>query len=336
MPSRSARQSGWKSVQSKEKVKEKTKLALYVLGAIIVLLLLSQFFKSIKALNSSWQMDSKKNYVWDGQFNINLIFKSKGTSLISYNPQSQKIIIVDIPDQTLIDGGSFGQWQARALYDLGGDQLVKSSMRDFFGQPIDGFLDFSDQYKQESGQQIVEFIRNNPFGVLNILSHLKTDLTLMELIRLKFGLSSVRFDKVISLDLVNLGVLEKALLLDGTEILTFDPNKLDVALADLADPTIKNEHKSVAIFNATNKSLFAQKWARLVSNIGANIIITTNASQVSDKTQVLGEQSATLKRLTQIFNFHCKGGECDKIQSTDADLSSSRSEINIKLAPDLN
>ncbi len=333
MPKKSAQKSGWKSAQSKNKVKQKTKLALLVLGLIILLLVFAQIFRVIKTLNSSWQMDSKKSYAWDGKFNINLIVKAKQISFISYSPTDQKITIVDIPDSAYVDAGSFGKWQVRALYDLGGDKLLKSSMRDFFAQPVDGFLDFSDKYKDDSGKQIVELIRSNPFGVLNILSHLKTDLTLMELIRLKLGFSSVRFDKVTSVNLTNLGVLEKGSLADRTEILTADPNKLDLVLVSLSDPVLKQDHKTVAVYNGAGKPLFAQKWARVISNMGADVIITANAAQ-TNKTVVVGEQSDTLKRLKQVFSYKCSS-DCDKIQKSDEDLSSSRAEVNVKLGSDL-
>lgn len=335
MRSKSVHKNSWKFVQSKKKLKQKTKLALIVLGFIIILMLSSQIFKFTKTLNSSWQMNSKKSYTWDGHFNINLILRSKSISLVSYNPTDNKIIIVDIPDQTYLEAAhGFGKWQARALFDLGGDKLLKDSLEDFFAQPIDGFLDLSAPYKDRTSQQIIELIRQNPIGGLNLLSSLKTDLTLMELIRLKFGLSSVRFDKLIQIDLQKRGVLQKDHLLDGTEIFTADPNKIDLILADLADPKIKNEHKSIAIFNGTEQPFFAQKYSRLVSNMGGDVIIVSNAQKRGDKTLVWGERGDTLKRFSQLFSS-CKSAECDKILTQDEDIAESRGQINIKLAPDL-
>ena len=322
----------WKSVQSKKKLKQKTKLALSVLGLIIILLLIAQFFKGFKALNSSWQMNVKKNYTWSGQFNINLLLHLKNLSLVSYNPTDGKIIIVDIPGETYVEAANgSGKWQVRSLFDLGGDKLVKSTMQDFFAQPIDGFLDFSGEFKSKSAEELIDFLRSGPFTGLKILPNIKTDLTLFELIRFKLGLSSVRFDKITKINLSN--ILEKDKLADGTEILTSDPNKLDVVLVDLADTLIKNEHKNIAIFNATEKAFFAQKWARLITNIGADVIITSNAQTVVDKTIVSGDPSKTLDRIRQILNS-CR--DCDKITKSDEDFVSSRGQITIKLASDLN
>ncbi len=326
----------WKNVQSKKKLKQQTKLALFVLGSILTLILISQIINFSKTLFSPWKITTQRSYTWDGKFNINFLIRSKNLSLVSYNPTDKKIIIVDIPDETYLEAAhGFGKWQLRSIFDLGGLNLLKETMQDFFAAPIDGFLDFSGSFKDKSASEIVDFLRSNPLGGLNMLSNLKTDLTLFELIKLKFGLSSVRFDKIVKINLRSNGVLLKDKLLDGTEILVADPNKLDVSLIDLADPSLKNEHKTVALFNATEKGLFAQKWSRLITNMGGDVIITSNAKNISDKTYVVGEKSNTYVRLSQVFKSKCKAQDCDKIQKSDEDLTSSRGQINIKLGLDL-
>ncbi len=326
---------GWKSVQSKKKLKQKTKLAFIVLGLVIILLLLSQAFKFYKTLNSAWKAPTTKNYNWNREFNINLLIRAKNLSFLSYNPSQGKINLVDIPDQTFVEAAhSFGKWQARALFDLGGDSLLKDTMADFFGQPVDAILEASGNLKNKSAREIVDILRQDLFASFKILPDLKTDLTLMELIKLKLSISSVRFDKFIIVDLYERQVLQKSKLPDGTEVLVADPNKLDLALVDLADPLIKKEHKTIAILNATSKPLFAQKWARVITNIGGDVIITANAQKKLDKTIAAGEASKTLERLKQILNIKCE--DCDKIIKSDEDFASSRGQINIKLAPDLN
>ena len=356
MPSKTAKKRGprfrevssktnWKNIQSKNKIKRKTKLGVIVLGLLLLLLLLSQVVKFTKTLFSPWQIsNSVKNYTWDGKFNINFLLRSKTISLVSYNPSDQKVEVIDIPDNTYIEAAhGYGKWQVRSIYDLGqsqsglgGNRLLKDSLQDLFAQPIDGFLDFSGVYPNLSGKEIIEKFRSDFFGPFNILHGLKTDLTLWELIKLKFGLASVRFDNVILIDLQEINVLSVDYLLDGSEVLIADPAQLDLALVDLADPKIKSERKTIALFNASEKPLFAQKWARLISNMGGDVIITANSQNTLDKSLVTGERSDTLLRLQQIFNSSCSSSECDKIQKEDEDLSSSRSQINLKLGLDLN
>ena len=323
----------WKDVQSKVKSKKRNKLALIVLGLVVLLLTLSWLIQFTQSLFTS---SIPRNYHWDGEFNINLVLRGSGISVLSYNPKEGKVTIFNIPDETFLEvPGGFGSWQIRAVYDLKGDPLLKETLTSFLGLPIDGFLDLSAMKSQPTGHQFVDLIRENPLSGFHLLSSLKTDLTIWELINLKRGLSTVRFDKIRELSLEKISVLDKSTLPDGTPVFTADPVKIDSLISDLSDPAILAEHKSIALFNATNRPQLAQKWARLITNLGGNVIITTNAKKAVKNTQVLGEQSQTLKRLRQIFDLACQNNpKCDKIPPLDEDLVSSRAQINIFLGAD--
>ena len=86
--------SSWKAVQSRKEKFKKTKLALIVLGLIILLIIISQLNHFAKFLVSP-MAKSDRAYRWDRQFNINLIWNNQ---LLSYNPKDQKITIIKIPD----------------------------------------------------------------------------------------------------------------------------------------------------------------------------------------------------------------------------------------------
>lgn len=320
---------GWKYVQSKRQTTKRTKLALIVLATIFLLLLLSQAVKFTQMLFSPWNkaLSVKRTMRWNGDFNINVLLKAKGVSLMTFSPQNQKITIINIPEQTYVEvPHGFGKWQMSSIYGLGGDQLLKDTMVNFFGLPINGFLDFSGKYSQKEIDVIVSEIRENPFSIINILPYLKTDLTPFELMRLKLGLSGVRFDKIKEVNLLD--SLQKEKLPDGTEVLSPDTIKQDSILSDMKDFNLQSEHKTIAIFNSTNYPGLAQKAARLVTNIGGNVIITSNGQKKLKTTVVVGEKSKTLERLRQIFN---SGGIIDP---KDEDLASSRAQINLFLGED--
>lgn len=319
-----------------------------VLGLIAGLIILSwavrftqSLFAPLKA--SSIKSASDKKYIWNGEFNINLLVRTPVVSVVSYSPKEEKITIISIPDETFLDvPHGFGKWQLRAVYDLGrsqdgigGDKLLSDTVASFLAIPIDGFLDLSSLKKQKSAVEMINTIRANPFSGFGFLSSLKTNLTMWELLKLFKSIGGVRFDKVKELDFAKLNVLEKDTLADGTPIFTADPIKLDSVLASLADPAVVTEHKSIAILNATDHPQLAQKWARVVTNLGGNVIITTNANTRLKMTQVTGEQSPTLKRLRQIFDLGCQNNpKCDTIKSSDEDIVSSRAQINLLLGED--
>lgn len=337
LSSRHIKKRGWKDTQSKARKKRGTKLALSILAIVVGLLVLSWIIQFTKGLFSPLgPVSQHRNYRWDGKFNINLLIHTGHVSVFSYNPKEEKITILNIPDETFLEVPyGFGTWQLRGVYGLGqmqkgvgGDKLLKDTLVSFLAIPIDGFLDFSASKSSKSTSQLVDEIRKNLFSGFNLLPDLKTDLTVWELLRLKTSISSVRFDKIKELDLDKLGVLEKETLPDGTQVLTADPIKLDSVLTDFADPIVTLEHKTIAVFNTTSHPQFAQKWARLITNLGGNVIITTNADKKLPKTQVLGEQSQTLKRLRQIFDSD------GKINPKGEETAFSRAQVNLLLGED--
>ncbi|MEK7617172.1 MAG: LCP family protein [Patescibacteria group bacterium] len=324
----------WKTRQHKSLVKKRTKLALAVLAVLVSLLLLSQIIQFISLLTRPLNSEiSSKNYTWNGEFTLNFVTNTKPLSLVSFSPQDRKVTILTIPDATLVDvPGGFGKWQIRAIHQLGGENLVKSSVSQFLGIPVDGF----------SSHNLVDHFRGNLFSGMKILPELHSDLTGFELVRLKLGLLQVRFDRINQIDLEKLSVLEKQKLADGSEVFIVDPIRLDSVMSDLEDPKIKSENLSVAIFNATEYPLLAAKTKRLITNMGGNVIVTQNAPRKVEKsyvdfgsTVVEGEKSKTLDRLKQIFDLGCsKDPKCDKISVADLGLAASRAQIIVILGED--
>lgn len=338
MPSKTARNS-WKEIQSKKQSGKQTKLALIVIGIIVGLLLLSQLVKLTQMFFSPWKQSNsvKRTYVWNADYNINIVMRGKGISLLSYDPKNEKATIVDIPLTAYLEAASgFGQWQLSSIYGLGetqknigGYNLLKNTLGNLLGLPIDGYLDFTGSYSQIDNINLVSSFRKNLFSTVTFLPFIKTDLTPFELIRLKLGLSSVRFDKIKQIDLVLNNSFVPDKLLDGTDILTPDPIKIDAAISDLTDPIIQSERLTIAIFNSTDHPQLAQKAARLITNIGGDVIITANSDNKVSKSYAVGKESKTLSRLKQIFE-----PSGDIIHRSNEDLVSSRAQINIFLGDD--
>ncbi len=323
---RSAQRGDWQTVASKTKIKKKTKLALIVLGLILIVIILGQLTKVFHSLFLPWNYPAgevQKN--WDGQSNINLVLKGKAISVLIFNPFDKKITIIKLPDETYFDlPHMFGKWQLRSIYQLGGKNLLEDSLTLLLGLPIDGILEFQGSLNDLTSEKQVDLFRQNPFNLFTIFPNLKTDLRLWDLIRLKVALSQVRFDKVDTFDLLKLNILDKVQLSDGSEVFTGESAKVDSVISKLADPKIQNEHKTLAIFNATSYPGIAQKAARLITNMGGYVIIITNSESKLKKSLILGENSQTLKRLSQVFGADLKSFSLD----------SSRAQINLILGED--
>ncbi len=333
MRKKTSRQSGWKTHQTVSKTKKRTKLALIVLGLLVSLMLIYQLINFIKIIHRPFNSSVTKNYTWSGEFNLNLVLTTKPISLFSYNPREKSVTIMTIPDETYIDvPGRFGKWQVRSIYELGktsnlsGNELLRQSLSSFLGIPIDGF----------SSINLADVFRGNIFSGITLLPKMETDLTLMELTRLKIGLLGVRFDKIKQIDLLDLGILERQKLADSTQILVADPVRVDSVLSDFADGQISAEHMSISIFNATDKPLLAQRAKRLITNLGGNVIALENAPRVLKKSYVEGDKSKTLERLNQIFNPSCKieSQKCDRIPKEELGTVVGRAQIIVVLGED--
>lgn len=323
----------WKAAHSKKQIAKKTRWALVALAVIFGLIVIGRAAKLTESF-----FKPQKRFHWNGDFNINILIKAKGISLLSFSPKSEKITLIDIPDNTYLQvAKGFGNWELRSVYNLGGNILLRDTLSNFFALPIDGYLNFSSSNSQKESLELVTELRKNPFFIITILSAVKTDLSPFELLRLQMGLSKVRFDKVrhIKLDSV---VLDEEMLADGSQVLVADPVKLDSILSELVDPSIQSEHLSIAVFNSTDSPGLAQKAARLITNIGGDVIITANAQNNFKQTRVYGKESKTLERMKQIFENACqnrtKSPNCDKIDPNLEELVSSRAKINIFLGED--
>lgn len=321
---------GWKEVQAKKQVNEKTKWALIIIGIILGLLIIGNTVKFIKTIFTPWQSTTTyRNYLWQGGFNINILIEAKSISLLSYSPQNQQITILEFPQNSYLDVvKGFGKWELRSVFDLGGDKLLKDTMIGLLGLPIDGYLRLTDKYSQVVATSLLEQFRKEPFILVSLLPYLKTDLTPFELIRLKMGLAGVRFDKIKQIDLEETNLFQKDQLADGTQVLIPDQIKLDSVVSQMAEPSLQSEHKTIAIFNSTSHPGLAQKAARVVTNIGGDVIITSNGQNKLAATVVSGEKSKTLERLEQIF------GRSGTIDPNLEDLVLSRAQINIFLGED--
>lgn len=344
MPTKATRANsarGWKATQSKIKAKKKTKLALIVLGLTLLLIILGQTVNLTRTLLNPWNLpvSQSRNYLWDGEFNLNLVVMGKDASVLIFNPKEHKVLIIHLPNETYLEvPKGYGFWQLRSIYNLGelekigGNQLLKGSISVFLGLPFDGFVKLNGKLAEAGAVGLVNTLRQNPLNFP--LKDLQTDLTLWELIRLKLSLSQVRFDKVKIINWVDLDILDEQILGDGTKVFISDPVRIDGALLDVKDFELIREHMTVAVFNATNHPFLAQKIARMITNLGGNVILIANAPFQLTRTHLLGEKSATLKKLKQVFALCSEASKCDKLSAQDLESLSSRAQINLILGED--
>lgn len=325
----------WRKYQGQARASKRVALGVGVLVILLLLVGLSKIIGFIGGLNKPYSPDTKygtKQYYWDGTSTINLIIKSDKLALVSFNPVDKTATILKISDETYLNVPyGFGQWPARSIYDLGqsenppiGAKLLKTTISQAFGAPVDGYLILPKEDFSLSSEKTIEKLRQNPLSYFSILKGGKTDLSFMELWGFVWGIRGVRFDKVKAIDLAQSNITSWMLLADGSRVLDLDQPRLDQLIqSQMEDSRMGSEALSVGIFNSTSHPGLAERAARLVTNMGGRVVLTSNTQDHLANSIVFGKPSYTKVRLEQIFAPSClsgtglfglsKGDKCAKI-----------------------
>lgn len=348
----------WQKYQKSKKAKQNISLAFFALGILVCLVF---FGKSLGFFNSFFNSFSNNNiapkqYMWDGISAINVAIaqidpqsndRTLAVSLLVLNPKEGQVNLLHISNLVYLElPKELGSWQIGNVYKLGqeeqpqnGANLVKLSLQKLTGLPVEGVILTKDEIKFED--QINQF-RKNILTAIPFLSTIQTDFSPSEAVRLIWALSSIRQDKVVSLDFEKSNITESQLLPDSSRVLGVNIVRLDTFIRDnLADSGVSEENLSIGIFNGTNHPGMALEASRIVTNLGGNIIITSTTQNAQSKSYIFIKSdqknvqnltnSQTYKRLSQTFAPECLKKQC---QNYDPRVSSSRAQINIILGED--
>ncbi|MDO8618728.1 MAG: LytR C-terminal domain-containing protein [Candidatus Daviesbacteria bacterium] len=358
---KTAHKSGWKAAQSNRKTRQRTNLAIIVLVLITLLFLGAKVVSFINNLNqpiTKTEFLPVRHYVWDQTSRLNIVVKTNQISLLSYDPLEKTVTIINLPDTLYLPvTGGHGNWQLSSIFGLGqaeekklGAKLLKNSLSNYFGLPIDGFIEYQGS---QNTYDLVQTLKDGVLTYVKLTPHIKTDLTSSEMLKFVWGLSKVRFDKIEQVDLSESGVLDRSQLADGTQVYTSDPDRIDSITVTLLEGKIVSEKAAVSVINGTETIGLAQKGSRIISNLGGNVIFSANATKIQDKSAIYVSKVAkaefTAKRLTQVFASDCSNNlKCDiiicemslkytkgdKCFNEDLQILDSRADINIILGED--
>lgn len=264
-------------------------------------------------------------------------------SVITIDPNEKKATILSVPNKAYAQlPKDFGWWEVGSIYKLGqeenppiGGSLLKLSLSKLLGLPVDGIIILNSK-DPKTAQSFIERFHSNPIYALTIMPDIKTDLTPNEIFQTYQVLTTIRSDKIISLNLERSDITESKLLKDSSRVLGVDNVKLDLYIRqNLADSKILEEGKSIAVLNGTDNPGIAAEAARVIANMGGNVVIISSADEKAQQSGVYSQAQdgggMTKDRLTQIFAPRCLNEKCT---STDAKITNSRAQITIVLGED--
>lgn len=328
------------------------KPAIWALTALILLVILGKTVSFIFSLGSPYtpHLADFKTYPWDGASSYNLLYavqsdqkKLSAISFINLQPRQKEITILHISDSVYVDvPKGYGEWTIGSIFPLGqedgnrGTTLLRLSLSRLVGLPLDGIV--IKEGSADSAEEIISSLRRNQLAFLSLSRSLKSNISTWELFTLGKFMSSVRSDKVISLDLAKSTITESKLLPDSSRVLGIDNIQLDSFIRNnLADAAFIDENATIAILNATDHPGLAQSAARMVTNMGGTVIFMGNTESLQGKSVVInsGQDTKTYritqKRLEEVFAPWCQKDPCI---SNDPKVVNTRAQIVIVLGED--
>ena len=308
------RSSSWRIFQSRSKFRKTFRRFFAAVAVLLAALLiigaysfLKLFFSPLDSAAGSYFQNSSS---WDGKMPLSLIYlevsditvKSPQTfsiSVLSFNPTQGLFTTIKIPPSYKNLEELYGLGEIGAAE--GGVGVVAQKVQQLLGIPIDGYIVID-----RSGLQELQSLFPGISGVKealilsNILklpqlwtvrrSSTKISLDIPGILRVVWYLMHVRSDRIADLSL-------------SPELLD-DPTGLDRKISPyLRDDQLATEHLKVQVLNGTRERGLASTAARIVKNIGGEVIRVDNFErQDLVKGYLLMESgSYTASRLARIF-----------------------------------
>lgn len=308
---------GWKLEQKKRRQKNFFSLLKGIISLLLLLLVVFLSFSIVKTI-------SKVQLNFHGRTTV--VLNTIPVLLLSFEPKN-KLIIISLPSNIYLQvPRGFGSYKLSSIWDLGdleksvgGGRLLKETIEEFIGIPVDGWLGWKiGNYHIGSQEEDIISSKNRltswkylvkPKETLALFKNVQTNLNLLDLVWFWWQIKLTRFDKMNYIDLSHTEVLSKLTLADKSEVVTVNPLALDYFLKELFyDAKIINEHIGIEVLNGTDQAGLANRFSRLITNLGGNIITLGNSDQRIDQCLIIGEkkilESYTGQRFINIFN--CK------------------------------
>lgn len=307
--------SSWRRIQSRFKFKKRLRrltLALTVVGAVILTLSAYNFIKLFfSPLDSAAGASFQNTSSWDGKMPLSILFlelsdleasssPTQSLGIFSLNPTQGLFTILNLP-------ASYGN--LRDLYGLGeinsisgGVGVLANEVRGLLGIPIDGYLIVNSGGLQRL-QQLFPQVQSlgDIFSLENLLKipevwtiaqdSSKTSLDLPSILRVVWYLAHVRSDRV-----ENFGP-DPELLQDWVRL----DRKLSLYFRD---DYLVEEHLKIQVLNGSGRARLAEAAARVIRNIGGEVIRVDNFARqdlVNGYLLLESSGSYTAARLARIF-----------------------------------
>lgn len=290
----------WKKEQRQRRVSRTRRLALTITSIIIIVILVGGILKIYPFISQN---------SWDGKSQLNLVINARPLLLLSLNPDQKKINTLIIPSETLVKAiHGYGPYRAESIFPLGemeagqGGDLLAESIQEFFGLPVDGWINFpAGEINREKSQQWLQGL----FFDL-VLGRVETSFNLWESVRFCWRLSGLRRYSFNLVSLEETTASEKVSLPDGSQAIQVEPERFRrIASKLFNDSRVSREGLAIAVINGTSHSGLATQASRIIDNLGGRVVEVGEWEGKTSSCQIRSakeeEKTYTFKRLKKIF-----------------------------------
>lgn len=308
---------------AKRKISSRKRRKLFVYWIIALILITAFFANSAKFFlgflsNLSTPGGTKLFFEkFEGE-KITGVIISDPLILATYDPQTRKVDVFQLPKNLYLDVGNKGFYLASKVSFLKTDQsgregikLLTGVLMANFKIPIDFYLDFGQN--NINSQKISDFYREieKPnsllwfFKIPQGTKIMKTNLTLFDQYRLLWQLRQIRKDKFIIEDMPASNFEELVLPDGGKAVKVIEDGLTPETSQAFADLAVASEGLTVGVYNASGKAGLAQTIAKICQSLGAKAIVESQAEKEQQQTKILVKNNAlksfTVKRLKKTF-----------------------------------
>ncbi len=296
--SRKEKEPRWQREHKKEGVKKRFRLIKTWLLIFVLLALAGFAFKS-------WL--SYRHRVWDGKSRLNLAIASGKTYLLSLDPVASEIFLVEIPSQTQVEV-AFGRgfYPLDSVYELSQlekeeGRLLAQTLENNFAVPVKAWAYLPNRLNsQEPKAFLIQIIYSALKGKV------KTNLAFWDFFQLLLANHRIPIYQAGFYELSQLNLLTKTELPDKTQALTIDKDRLDSFCQNhFPERKIRLENLAVEVINSTPLPGLAEKGARLLTNIGFEVVGTSNQEEEITQCLISGDSQLkehySTKRIKAIF-----------------------------------
>lgn len=259
---------------------------------------------------------------------ISLVLAGDPTTVVLFDRDEQKMVLLSFPAGANISGVSgVGQYSLEALWNLGkidprDRQLLPQSLEETAAVPIPWYLGPAAVLPAFSGsldqvRQVFSFSEVIPF----LSGKYRTNLSLPLFLALVSGTAGLKPQDTSLLKVSLTTALTENKLADGTKIEVVDPDRLEVLVGtNFEDERVRREGVHLAVYNTTKAPELGRRAERLLSHVGALVILVGNDSPEIDECLVSGQKQFLETATARFVVRHYRCGVKEENGSNRADL----------------